>query len=269
MVAIPRSQRKISRLHLAVGLVFLGGLLLWLTMTPVGFAGKLQAVAYAVCEQDPTHTLELGGRLLPLCSRCTGMYLGSLVALACLIGQGKARLAPSKGKSAVLGLFFLAFVADGLNSLVAALWPKVVLYAPNNTLRLITGLGMGMVIANVLLPLWNQTFWAEGSEEPVLHSWRRLLAMILLETVTAFLVLNGWSGLYFPVAILATGMVPVLITMIYTLLLLVILKKENVVHSWQDGWSYVAMGAILALAQIGLFDLLRFSLTGTWQGLHF
>jgi hypothetical protein len=59
-------------------------------------------------------------------------------------------------------------------------------------------------------------------------------------------------------------MVPVLLTMIYALLFMVIFKRENLVRRWHMGIIYVEMGAICALLQIGLFDLLRFSLTRMW-----
>jgi Predicted membrane protein len=264
-----RSIFTARRFHWFVILVLLGLWLLWLTLTPTGVSGKLNAIAYAVCQQDPTHTLALGGRLLPLCSRCTGMYLGALAALLFLVNPSRPKKFPSKGKMCILLLFFFVFIVDGANSLVAEIWPKWVLYTPSNNLRLATGLGMGMVIANLLLPMWNQIFWAEASDKPALHSWKQLLGILLLETGIGWAVLKGWGWLYFPVSILATGMVPILISMIYTLLWLVIIKKENMIKDWKEGWPYAGMGVILASIQIGLFDLMRFLLTGTWQGLHF
>jgi uncharacterized membrane protein len=258
-----------SRFWIIIGFLLAGLLAVWLTFTPAGFSGKLQAVGYAVCQQDPAHTLNLGGRLLPLCSRCTGMYLGALVAMAALLGQGKARLAPSKGKMIVLAVLVLTFAIDGINSTLAEFAPTYMLYVPGNTLRLITGMSMGMVIANVLLPLWNQTFWAEGLDEPVLKSWSQLAWLILLETAAGILVLTGMQWLYFPVAVLTTGMVSVLLTMIYTLLWMVFLKRENLIRHWKEGILYLGIGAISMLVQIGLFDLIRFLLTRSWQGFPF
>ncbi len=34
----------------------------------------------AVCGQDPSHTWATGGVLLPLCQRCTGLYVGAAIA---------------------------------------------------------------------------------------------------------------------------------------------------------------------------------------------
>jgi uncharacterized membrane protein len=264
-----RFQNWKSRLWIIPGLLIAGLSLIWLTLTPVGVTGKMQALGYAVCQQDPAHTLSLGGRLLPLCSRCTGMYLGALVGLAYLFKQGKANRYPSRGKLIVLALFFLAFLVDGVNSTLIAFSSGMKLYTPTNTLRLITGMGMGIVIANFLLPIWNQTFWAESVDRSVLSSWRQFGGLILLETFFAVVVLTGVKWLYFPVAILTTGMVPVLLTMIYTLLWMVIFKRENLVHSWREGIVYLEIGVLLSFVQIGIFDWGRFLLTGTWQGFHF
>jgi len=262
------SQNKVF-LWAVVGLLFAGLLAVWLVLTPAGWLGKLQAIGYAVCHQDAEHTLSLGGRLLPLCSRCTGMYLGTLVAMTYLLGRRRASRFPSGGKIAVLAVLALAFALDGVNSTVAVLWPAHVLYAPSNTLRLFSGLGMGVVIANVLLPLWHQTFWAESSAAPLLNSWGQLAGLIGLETLVGVLVLTGTGWLYFPVAVLATGMVPVLLAMVYTLLGLVVSKRENLYRYWHEGILAITGGAFLALLQIGAFDWLRYVLTGTWQGFHF
>jgi len=253
-----------SRFWIVLALLFAGLSILWLIFTPAGITGKLLAIAYAVCEQNPTHTLSLGGRVLFLCSRCTGMYLGTGVAMAFLTNRKKALQSPSKGKKIVLAALFLAFAVDGINSTAATFFPGHTLYQSSNILRFITGMGMGIVIANVLLPLWNQTFWAQASDEPVLSSWPQLAGLILVETLVSLLVLTGAKELYFPVAILSTVMVPVLLTMVYSLLFMVIFKRENLVRRWNMGIIYIEIGAVCALLQIGLFDLIRFSLTGIW-----
>jgi uncharacterized membrane protein len=258
-----------SRLTVIVGLVFLGLLATWVTITPPGIEGKLWAIGYSVCEQNPTHSLIFNGRVLPLCSRCTGMYLGTFISMIFLLPRGRAMRAPSTAKMIVLGLFALAFIVDGVNSLVATLAPNYALYPPENTLRFITGMGMGLVIGNVILPLWNQTFWADGKDEALLFSWIQFGGLIAVETLAAVLVLTKIEWIYFPAAILSTGMIPVLITMIYTLLGMVVFKRENQVHCWKEAIYAIGIGAIFALIQIGLLDLVRYSLSGTWQGFHF
>ena len=249
-----------SRPWIFLGLLFAALLVPWLVFTPPGFTGKLQAIAAAVCEQNPAHMLELGRRTLFLCSRCTGMYLGTFVAMTYLFNRKKAMRFPSRGKMVVLGLFFFAFAVDGINSTIATFAPQYSLYSSGNTLRFLTGMSMGIVIANVLLPLWNQTFWAEGSDQAVLSSWRQLVGLILIETLVGALVLSGEKVLYYPVVLLSTGMVPLLLTLVYTLLWLMVLKRESLFRHWKEGILYIELGALCMLVQIGTFDLLRFSL---------
>src|SRR3990172_4039303 len=92
MEMLARGRSSLSRslnwlVFLAVGLVFLG----WLLSTPSGLLGKADAIGYAVCHRIDLRSFHLGARQLPLCARCSGMYLGALVAFVGLLAQGKAR----------------------------------------------------------------------------------------------------------------------------------------------------------------------------------
>jgi hypothetical protein len=97
---------------------------------------------------------------------------------------------PLKGILAVLALFFLAFGVDGANSYLYLLkqtyegfLPQIPnLYVPNNTLRLLTGSGMGIAMASVLYPVVNQTLWRDADDRPAL-TWKEfggLLGIIVL-----------------------------------------------------------------------------------------
>ncbi len=80
----PRSLRK-TLTSTAKGLVILSiGLLLfgWLLNTPPGLLGKADAIGYAVCHRIDLRSFHLGDRQLPLCVRCSGMYLGAMLGLA-------------------------------------------------------------------------------------------------------------------------------------------------------------------------------------------
>ena len=61
----------------AVFLLTLG----WLLNTPAGLLGKADAVGYAVCHRIDLRSFNLGERQMPLCARCTGMYLGAVLGL--------------------------------------------------------------------------------------------------------------------------------------------------------------------------------------------
>jgi hypothetical protein len=84
---------------------------------------------------------------------------------------------------APLLLFFLAFGIDGSNSYLYllkqssgdALANIPNLYIPNNTLRLFTGSGMGIALASILYPAFNQSAWKDASEERALD-WKNFSA---------------------------------------------------------------------------------------------
>lgn len=247
-------------------LVLLALASIWILETPHGVDGKLNAIGYAVCHQIESHTLEIGGILLPLCARCTGMYLGTLLALLILKPKDRSSGRPSTAKIVVLAAFMLIFTVDGVNSMLTSFFPISPLYPPSNLLRLSTGLLMGVVLANLLLPLWNQTLWKQSNPRPVLQSWRQLALLMVCELILGALVWLDIPILYYPIAILSTGTVIVILGMVYTLLWSIILNKENTLDKLKDGITFYLLGVICALLQIGLMDLIRMSMTGSWSG---
>lgn len=240
----------------------------WLVLTPPGFDGKLLALADSVCHGNPHHRLQIGGKLLPLCARCTGMFLGCLFGL---IGFGRSTRNNGYPKLAfklVIGFLVLIFAVDGINSGVDTLFSRA-LYPPSNELRLVTGLGMGVVLAAILVPLWRQIMQTGSSGGAGLQSWSQFLPVLLAEAAAVPLIIYAPAWMYYPVAALSTFAVPVLITIVYTLLWILILKKEAAIRNYSQRITYIALGCLTAFVQIGLLDLLRFKLMGTWAGIQF
>ena len=160
----------------------------WWVFTPPEIDGKTRAVGYSVCHQIESHSIAFGDKILPLCARCTGMFLGTLVSLAVLSRRKNASGAPSKGIIAILVVFGLAFIFDGLNSMLE-LFPIIPqLYPPSNLLRLVTGLMMGMVIANLLVVLWQQTWWKVSDPTPVLAGWKHFLLVVAANALAGLAV---------------------------------------------------------------------------------
>ncbi len=73
MLAIP------GRKWWLIIVVFL--LVAWLLNTPNGLLGKADALGYAVCHRIDARSFHIHDRQTPLCSRCTGMYLGAMLGL--------------------------------------------------------------------------------------------------------------------------------------------------------------------------------------------
>jgi len=157
-------------------------LLAWLFNTPAGLLGKADAIGYAVCHRIDVRSFHFAnGRQLPLCARCSGMYLGAMLGLAYLAALDRRRGGlPPRPIQTIFGLFALAFAVDGLNSFMSLVPGLPGLYQPQNWLRLVTGTGMGLVIAAFLFPAFNQTVWRDWDPRPALGTFKMLAGLVLL-----------------------------------------------------------------------------------------
>src|SRR5262245_44862568 len=124
-------------------------LFLWL---PGDVDVKAHAALHGICAQRPSHSIWLGGQVLPVDARMTGIYLAAATTLVWLvsIGRHRALRAPPRPVLGLLALFICAMTIDGVNGLLVDLEAPH-FYTPNNGLRLATGilagtaLGVGIV----------------------------------------------------------------------------------------------------------------------------
>jgi len=243
-------------------------LVAWLVLTPGGLLGKADAIGYAVCHRIDLRSFHLGTRALPLCARCTGMYLGALVGLAGLAGLGRLRHGkfPRPALLGSFGIFAAAWAIDGLNSYLTLIPGAPHAYEPNNTLRLITGTLMGLALGVLVFTGFNQNVWRGWKDEPVLRSFREVGVLLLLGAVVVGLVLSENPLVLYPLALLSAAGVLVLLGMVYAVVVLLVLRRENRAESWGGVALPLMAGVALAILQIGLLDLARYTLTGTWAG---
>jgi uncharacterized membrane protein len=250
-------------LLLVVGMLFLG----WLGYAPPGLLGKADALGYAVCHRLDARSFHLDGRQLPLCARCSGMYLGAVLGLVFQAVMSPRRSgAPPARVIIILVIFFLGFAIDGGNSFLSLIIGRGPLYEPSNALRLFTGTGMGLGIAAVLYPALGQTVWEKSSPQPALANFRILLMMVLFAIGVDLLVLSEQTIVLFILAIISAAGVLLLLTLIYTMMLVIIFHQENRYSFFLQLWPAFLGGLLAALTQVFASDLLRFALTKTWGG---
>jgi uncharacterized membrane protein len=251
--------------YLAVGVVLAG----WLLNTPAGILGKADAIGYAVCHRIEERSFHVEGRPLSLCARCTGMYLGAVVGMVYQTLLGRRRTAwPRTGIMLVLGAFLVAFGVDGINSGIIFYMGKPLLYQPSNILRLITGTGMGLAMSIVLLPAFNQTVWRQYSPRSAIETWGQFAGLLGISGVVILLVLTESPVILYPASLVSAGGVMAILTMVYTMTLLMLFKKENHIAKLRQLIFPLAGGFLAALIQIVVIDVGRFILTGTWDGFH-
>ncbi len=247
----------------------------WFYVAPPGLLGKADAIGYAVCHRIDERSLHIGERQLPLCVRCTGEFNAAAISLIFFAFASKKKSGmPGWKLGAPLLLFFLAFGIDGSNSYLyllkqtsdSAFSAIPNLYTPNSTLRLLTGSGMGIALASILFPAFNQAVWQTANTERALD-WKKLAALIGIVALVDLLILTESSLVLYPVAVLSALGVLTLLTIVFTMAWLMIMRQENSFHRLTEMWMPFLAGLTLALLMISAIDLLRLSLTGTWGGL--
>lgn len=242
--------------------------IVWLYLTPEGLLGKADAVGYAVCHRIPERSFQIGDRQMPMCARCTGLFLGALLGLVFQVMQGRKGKMPPVYVMVLFGLLALAWVFDGVNSFSMLTTVIPSLYQTQNWTRLITGTGMGLAISAILLPAFNQTMFKEWENYSGFEAWYQLLLLLALAAIMDVLVLLEITPLQYLFSIISSGSVFVLLTMIYSMVLVMLFKKENTYDSIKQLLIPLTGGFIIGLLQIGAIDLVRYLMTGAWDGFN-
>ena len=107
------------------------------------FAYSIYAIGHVVCHQIPERSFHFWATQLPVCARCTGIYLGAAVAVVAP-GVSRARLA--------------AFFSNPRTMLIAAAIPTSATLGyewttgemPANWVRALAGLPLGAAVAWII-----------------------------------------------------------------------------------------------------------------------
>jgi uncharacterized membrane protein len=105
------------------------------SFTSFGSVGDVVDPLFAFhCHRDPSRTLELFGRRLPICARCTGIYAGMIA--------GAAVPPPPWSKGALSWAVVVAAALIGLDVLTEFLAWQV----PSLAVRFVTGLAFSATV---------------------------------------------------------------------------------------------------------------------------
>jgi len=246
----------------------------WFYTAPPGLLGKADAVGYAICHRIDERSFHIDDRQLPLCARCTGEFNAAALSLLffAIVSPRKSAM-PGWKLGAPLLLFFLAFGIDGTNSYLyllkqtadTALNNIPNLYIPNNTLRLFTGSGMGIALASILYPAFNQSAWKEPNLQPALD-WKKLAILITIVLLADLAILTEHPAILYSIAILSVLGVLALLISVFSMVWVLIMRQENMFTDLRQMWMPLLAGTTLTFLMITAIDLLRFTLTGTWGG---
>ena len=243
-------------------MLIVSGIVFYALAMPGDLKFKLDAMGFGVCHQIHTHSFFIGEHQLPLCARCTGIYLGAIVGLALLsrLRSHSVRL-PAGAMIPVLALFFVSMVADGLNSTAQAVGGSG-LWDTTNITRIVTGALSGLSVAFFFFPVFNLSLWQRDARnrESVLDHPFQLLGYLLVTGVLVALVIDGGSWLYWPIALLSTAGAVALLTMANTILVLMVARREGAARTLSQVVTPVLVAFALTLVMLTLLALFRTSL---------
>jgi uncharacterized membrane protein len=269
---IVEPSRQISRrVPIFIALAAFMVLVIWAVGTPPGILGKADAIGYAICHRIPERSFLINGAPMPLCARCTGIYLGVMISCLIAIASGRTRVSrlPPPSVAIVLGLFVVIMGIDGVNSYIHLFPGGTGVYEPHNWLRLVTGMYCGVTIFNIIFPVFNGVVWQQPTEGRSLNNLRELAGVCAVAAVVILLVLSERPVFLWVFGLASTIGVVMLLTMIGIVLFLSILKMDRNAVQWRDLGVPALAGLTLAFIQIGAIDVARFALTGTWAGFTF
>lgn len=241
---------------------------LWLLGTPHGVLGKADAIGYAICHRIDERSFHAHDRALPLCARCTGIYLGVITGLVVFAARGRLRAARLPRVRVLLVMIGLgaAYGVDGLNSYLTLFEFYTPLYPPTNTLRLLTGMTFGLAMISIVLPVFNGIVWQTPRRDAPLRSLRDLLALYAIAGGVAVAVLIRVPALLTALGLVSVAGVVLMFVLIGGAAFITLTRRDNSFTHWRDLALPVGAGLVFALTMIGGIDLLRYLITGTWDG---
>ncbi len=266
---VPPMRRPYARLIVwPVALIGSVIVALWLFGTPPGPLGKADAVGYAICHRIAARSFHEHGRQLPLCARCTGIYLGVAVDLAIFAARGRLRASRLPAVKALLVFLLLGgfYAVDGLNSYLSLFDAYQPLYHPNNTLRLLTGMSFGLGLMAVVLPVFNSMIWQVPQPESPLRDLKELAVLLGVAALVAGAVLIQVPALLVAAGLISAAGVVLMFAIVGSTVFLMVLRRENTVTRWRDLIFPAVVGLVFAITVVGGIDLVRYVFTGTWDG---
>jgi uncharacterized membrane protein len=230
-------------------------------IAPGDIASKTHVALHGLCAQRPSHSLQIGGTMLPMDARMTGIYLGAAASVTWLAATRRLRATrvPSLPVVVLLASFVVALAVDGFNALLVDLrFPT--LYEPSNIIRLATGVLAGTALGVALGHLFASSIWIYGDRErAVVMKPVELLAPIGVSGAIAVLALSDVPLLYAPFAIgllLAAVGVFWLLGIVFVTLLA---QRGWSCRTWCDLSPLALASLVAAIVTVGALSWLRFA----------
>jgi len=221
--------------------------------------GVIWFLCSGICHQLADHSLHFEGQALPLCARCTGLFVAFALTMLWYWLARRSRHAgmPRGAVLAASGLLLAGWALDGVNSLGQMLSGGAWLYAPSNAMRLITGLAAGVALATLFWPVMQWALWADADDEPATRSLRYLLGPLAVAALVGALMWFLPSAPYALWLVAAFGSVVLTFAAANGVLALLILGSEGRMYQSVQAIPYWLAGVVAFALETGAVALIR------------
>ncbi|NMA82762.1 MAG: DUF2085 domain-containing protein [Epulopiscium sp.] len=206
----------------------------------------LEFLGGGICHQIPERSLVLKSSYLPLCARCTGIYLGVFICFIYLVLRKRknGNQPPSIPLLAILVLAFLPLIGDGLSSYLE-------FRETSNAIRLITGILFGSSLPFFIILIKNYDIKG-NNDKPIIQNINEYSKIVAIALLVGFWVYSG----YIPSWYLVSFILIFSIYMLYTQLFIGILKQ--IFPCFKVHRYMLTMAAyVMAFAWINLLSLFQ------------
>lgn len=181
----------------------------------------LYLIGGSVCHRIGERSILLGGRLLPMCARCTGIYSTFFISsvLLFLFKRWNGNKVPEIAAVIFAAISFLPFMIDGTGSYLG-------FWETNNLIRIITGVFAGYSLPIFFILLINFKV-NEPNDKPLINNIYELYFMLSICVLFAMMVYNG-NMFYFVASITSSMAVIFLYTNAIAVLLRLVFNKINI-----------------------------------------
>jgi len=147
-------------------------------------------IGFSVCHQIPQRTLLFGKIYMPVCSRCSGIYIGFLVSIIFLflVFRKKESELPPVYIIICAAVFILSMIIDGILSYFGV-------YSTNNAIRLITGYLFGAGTAIIIYPIFIYQYYRLSQKKKIFYNLKYFIYFLIVSFLFIIILFSSLPAL--------------------------------------------------------------------------
>jgi len=213
----------------------------------------LDFLGSGICHQKILVTFEYNKVYMPVCSRCTGIYIGFLFSLIILL-LIERRIKSEVPSTKVLVSITASVLFIGLDIFLTSYG----IVEPNNLIRFITGFIVGWGFALIILPLSNSVMWQKAVKRKYLEKKINISIWLIAGVVVSFLFFISYKSLLTLWGFFSILGLMLFYAFIFLILLFTFLRKiSNNIKSKGKYMIYLFYGLLSSAAFLAVSATLR------------